>query len=114
MFQPQNDGNPDLEKPQAYSPPLSNYVWYLQWLAFQLSTLPESIKLLLDEGSDPRTENLAESKRFRLIFSSVYESLRSKKASSIDDVIEYLEEKALLEAASDVSEVLGAQRLLVF
>jgi hypothetical protein len=86
----------------------------LQWLAFQLSTLPESIKLLVDEGSDLGTANLLESKRFRLIFSSVNESLRSKWATSIDEVVEHLEEKALFEPALDAWEVLRAQRLLVF
>jgi hypothetical protein len=71
IFQPLSNGDTRLEKLHSCSPPPSNYTWYLQWVAFQLSTLPESIKLLVDECSDLGTANLLESKRFRLIFSSV-------------------------------------------
>jgi hypothetical protein len=112
IFQPRSGEDSSLKN--AYSPPPSNCAWYLQLLAFQLTTLPKSIKLLVGEGSDLGIANLLESRQFRLIFISVNESLRAKEATSIDDILEYLEKKALFKPASGVLEALRAQRLLVF
>lgn len=77
-------------------------------------TLPDSIKLLLNDGSDLGIAYPLESKRFRLFFSTINESLRSKEATSIDDIVEQLEENVLFGPTSDALEVLRAQRLLVF
>ncbi|KAI9853127.1 MAG: hypothetical protein M1824_001540 [Vezdaea acicularis] len=114
VFQIGNNENTRPEQLNICSPSRLNYAWYLPWLASQLSALPESIKLLLNEGSDFDTANLLDNRRFSIIFSSVNESLRSSKNTSIDDVIEHLEKKALFKPSLDTLEVLRAKRLLVF
>lgn len=52
--------------------------------------------------------------RFHHIFKSVNELLRSHKGTSIDEIIEHLVDDALLERASDSSNVFVAQQHLVF
>ena len=114
IFQEQSDENANLGNPYTYLSAPSNLDWYVKWLTCQISTLPESIALLLVKEFDLRTAKLQDNSRFHQIFNSVNEFLRSRKDASIDEIVGHLVEGGLLEPASDASDVFAAQRLLIF
>lgn len=93
----------------------SDMSWYCPWLAEQIANLPDSLRSLLNSERD--SESLIhltfQSKLYR-IFMGVSEFIRQDSNPSIDQVIENLIEKHLLNPSDEGSELSLQHRLLVF
>lgn len=103
------------EKENPYAPSLpADFDWYLNWLCFQISRLPEAEASLLANDSDSGTTSLGETSRFHKIFLAINQIARSQDNLSIDEIVEKLIEEDSLTSDSGSSDVSIAQRRLVF
>lgn len=93
----------------------SDMSWYRPWLAEQIANLPDSLRSLINpqRNSESLVHLTFQSKLYR-IFMSVSEFIRQESSPTIDQVIEHLVEKRLLNASDEGSELSLQHRLLVF
>lgn len=93
----------------------SDMSWYRPWLAEQIANLPDSLRSLINpqRNSESLVHLTFQSKLYR-IFMSVSEFIRQERSPTIDQVIEHLVEKCLLNASDEGSELSLQHRLLVF
>lgn len=93
----------------------SDMSWYCPWLAEQIANLPDSLRSLLNSERDSESliDLTFQSKLYR-IFMGVSEFIRQDSNPSIDQVIENLIEKHLLNPSDEASELSLEHCLLVF
>lgn len=93
----------------------SDMSWYCPWLAEKIANLPGSLRSLLNpERNSESLVHLTFQSKFYRIFTGVSEFIRHESSPSIDQVIEHLVEKNLLNPSDEGSELGLQHRLLVF
>lgn len=102
------------ENPYAPSSVPADFDWYLKWLCLQISRLPEDEASLLAKDADSGTTSLGKNSTFHKTFVTINQITRSQDNLSIDEIQEKLIEEDIFLSDSGSSDVLVAQRRLVF
>lgn len=86
--------------------------WYCPWLSEHIANLPGSLRSILN--SERNLIHLTFQSKIYRVFVSVIEFIRQENSPSIDQVIEHLVEKNLVNPSDGGSELSLQHRLLVF